>query len=116
MCFTIHRTLSNAARGPDSDLGMLTLNAPSNSPTVAGSPSKRGRRRKRGKKEKEGSGGIMTTDDLLHDTSIELVCTYIHIQHVCIQMQHIHTQTVYTYTCVLYTYAQFIPVLVNYTT
>ena len=96
MCFTIHRTLSNAARGPDSDLGMLTLNAPSNSPTVAGSPSKRGWRRRRGKKEKEGSGGIMTTDDLLHNTSIELVCTYI------------YTYNMYAYRCNIYTHKLYI--------
>ena len=73
--FTTQRALSNAARGPDSELGMLTLNAPTNSPTVAGSPSKRDRRRRK-KKEKKRSEGIMTTNDLVHDTtSVELVCS-----------------------------------------
>ena len=77
-CTSSHnRALSDAMQGPESDLGILALKAPSNSPTLSGSPSKRGRRRRRRRGER-GSGGVMTTDDLLNDTSVELVCEHLH--------------------------------------
>lgn len=72
-------------RGPEKDLGIIALKAPTNSPTVSSSPSKKktatAKEREGGReggKEKRRRGraaaGVLTTDKMLNATSTELVC------------------------------------------
>ena len=76
------RSLSDAVRGPERELGVLSLKAPRNCPTLSTSPGRKkatGRREMRGGGEgdrgggEKGNRGVMTTNDLLKATSVELV-------------------------------------------
>ena len=64
------RALAAAACGPERELGMLSLKAPSNSPTLSSSNSSTRKKRRR----KGGAHGVMTTDDINTASSVELVC------------------------------------------
>ena len=66
------RALAAAACGPEKELGLLPLKAPSNSPTVSSDSSARWRKKRRGRGA--GKPGIMTTDDVTTSTSVDLVC------------------------------------------
>ncbi|CAI8005307.1 hypothetical protein GBAR_LOCUS4137, partial [Geodia barretti] len=62
--------LVTAACGPERELGLLPLKAPSNSPTVSSDSSARWRKKRRGRGA--GKPGIMTTDDVTTATSVDL--------------------------------------------
>ncbi|CAI8047058.1 Cilia- and flagella-associated protein 47 [Geodia barretti] len=64
------RALVAAACGPERELGLLPLKAPSNSPTVSSDSSARWRKKRRGRGA--GKPGIMTTDDVTTATSVDL--------------------------------------------
>ena len=53
---------------------MLSLEAPSNSPTLSSSNSSTRKKRRRRKGGKGGAHGVMTTDDINTASSVELVC------------------------------------------